>query len=109
MKNFNVSKDVIGAIVKGAGNVLAFASVFVLPYLSKKDVGELARPNSKAGYDDAIGAIMKSDMLSSDKAKAATIVPKVGGSDLYKAVIQVINSDMLSSDRIEVIERICSE
>lgn len=109
MKNFKMSKDTIGAIVKGAGNVLAFASMFVLPYLPRKEICEITRTNSKASYDDAISAIMKSDMLSSDKAKAATIVRKDHDSELYKAIVQIIESDMLSSDKIEVIERICTD
>lgn len=104
-----VSQETVGNIVKSVGNVLAFGAMFVLPYLSKKDTTPLITKNNIATYDDVIMTIMDSSMLSSDMAKAATMIPKHANSTLYNAVINVINSNMLSSDKIETIKNICSE
>lgn len=108
MLKFNLSRETVGNVIKGVGNVAAFAVMMGLPYLSKKDVKELMPVNKIVGYDDVIGAIMNSSMLGSDKVKAVNIVKHVN-TDIHRAAIQVINSDMLGSDKIKVIERIYSE
>lgn len=108
MKKLNVSKETIGNIVKGISNVAVFAAAMGLPYLSKKDVKNSLNVNRIVEYDDVIGAIMNCSMLGSDKVKAANIV-RHANTDLHRAAIQVINSNMLSSDKLKVIERIYSE
>ena len=108
MKKIKVSKEAVEKIAKGAGNVIAFTAMFVLPYLSKRDEPRVVS-NGFTTYDDAIRVIMSSSMLSGDKVKVVTMLPKHGPIKLYNAVIQVINSTMLSSDKIETIKHICSE
>lgn len=109
MKNFKVSQETVGNIVKGVGNVLAFGAMFVLPLLSKKDTVPLIKQNSITTYDDVISAIMNSSMLSSDMARAAAMIPKNADSTLYNAIIKTIDSNMLSSDKFETLKHICEE
>lgn len=108
MKNFKVSKETVERLAKGVANTVAFAAVLVLPYLSKKDTPKTISEGFTT-YDDAIREIMSSGMLSSDKAKIVTMLPKHGSIKVYNAVIQVVNSTMLSSDKIEAIKHICEE
>ena len=79
-----------------------------LPYLSKRDVKEMIPVNKIVEYDDVIGAIMHSNMLGSDKVKAANII-KHANTEQHRAALQVIDSSMLSSDKLKVIERIYGE
>lgn len=107
MALFGIPLRTIGRIATGVGNVLSFAAVLVVPLLSKKDTIHEVRYNTVATYDDVIMAIMNSNMLSSDMSRATAVVPKDGDSTLYKAMINVINSNMLPSDKIDTIKHIC--
>ena len=108
MLKIKLSKEMIGNIAKGTGSVILYAVMMGLPYLSKKDVKELIPINKIVEYDDVIGAIMNSSMLSSDKVKAVNIVTHAN-TDIHRAALQVIDSSMLSSDKLKVIERIYGE
>ena len=108
MSKFSLSKETIGNVIKGAGNVALFVFMMGLPYLSKRDVKEMMPNNKIVEYDDVIGAIMHSSMLGSDKVKAINLVKHANG-DLHRAALQVMDSTMLSSDKLKVIERIYSE
>ena len=60
--------------------------------------------SSFAGYDDAIGAIMKSGMYSHDKARAAAALKRNGNSAFYKAIIHIAkDSSMYSHDKVDMI------
>jgi hypothetical protein len=109
MGNFKVSGETVGKVAKGTVNLLVCTLAMALPALTKRDVSTNVKSNNDVNYDDVISTIMKSDMLSSYKVEAATMIPKDGADSLYRAVIQVINSDMLTSNKIEVIEHICEE
>ena len=108
MLKVKLSKEMLGNVAKGAGSVILYAVMMGLPYLSKKDVKELIPVNKIVEYDDVIGAIMHSSMLGSDKVRASNIV-KHANTNIHRAALQVINSDMLSSDKLKVIERIYGE
>jgi hypothetical protein len=106
MRLFGIPLRTFGKIATGVGNVLSFA-VFVLPYLTKKNTTEEVHCNFVVTYDDVILAIVNSSMLSNDMNKAVTLIPKEGNTALYKAIINVINSNMLSGDKFETIKHIC--
>lgn len=60
-----------------------------------------------ADYADTIEAISSSDMMSSYRKNSIAMVPKNADSSVYKAIIKVANSDMMSSGRYEAIKDIC--
>ena len=66
--------------------------------------------SSFVGYDDAIGAIMKSSMYSHDKAKAAAALKCNGNSAFYKAIIHIAkDSSMYSHDKVDMINELSQD
>lgn len=66
--------------------------------------------SSFAGYDDAIGAIMKSGMYSHDKARAAAALKRNGNSAFYKAIIHIAkDTSMYSHDKVDMIEELSQD
>lgn len=66
--------------------------------------------SSFAGYDDAIGAIMKSGMYSHDKASAAAALKRNGSSAFYRAIIHVAkDSSMFSHDKVDMIRELSQD
>ena len=63
-----------------------------------------------AGYDDAIGAIMKSGMYSHDKAHAAAALKQNGSSEFYRAIIHIAkDSGMYSHDKVDMIRQLSQD
>jgi hypothetical protein len=63
-----------------------------------------------AGYDDAIGAIMKSGMYSHDKAHAAAALKRNGNSEFYRAIIFIAkDSSMYSHDKVNMIRELSQD
>lgn len=59
------------------------------------------------GYGDAVEAIMKSGMWSSDKRIATATLKTSGTSDYYRAVVYVVSDDStFSSDKITMIKEL---
>lgn len=55
-------------------------------------------------YSDAVNAIMGSDMWSSDKQEAVSILARGETTEFYKAVISIVNeSSTWSSDKVKMI------
>ena len=83
----------------------AVSYVLVLTAGSKVIERITAVPESSfAGYDDAIGAIMKSGMYSHDKTKAAAGLKRNGNSAFYKAIIHIAkDSSVYSHDKVDMI------
>ena len=94
--------EFVGQLCKCASYVLMLAaSNKVADYV----IGEPG--SSYAGYDDAIGAIMNSDMYSHDKAAAAGALKCDGTSDFYKAIIHIANSsDSYSHDKVSMVKEL---
>lgn len=93
---------------------LAFGAVsYVLILAAGSKVMErvTAVPESSfAGYDDAIGAIMKSSMYSHDKARAAAALKRNGNSAFYKAIIHIAkDSSMYSHDKVDMISQLSQD
>lgn len=109
MRIFGLPLGTIGKIATGVGNVLSFAAMIVVPMLSKKDVVSDVEYSVVTTYDDVVMAIINSSMLSKDMTRAIAILPMDGTSTIYKAIINVIDSNMLSGDKVETIKHICKE
>lgn len=89
----------------------AASYVLILAASAKAMERVTAVPESSfAGYDDAIGAIMKSSMYSHDKARAAAALKQNGTSAFYKAIIHVAkDSSMYSHDKVSMIEELSQD
>ena len=60
-------------------------------------------------YEGAIQAINESDMWSSDKLKAISLIKKNKTPDTYIAIISIVNGNMWSSDKLKAIENMFKE
>lgn len=66
--------------------------------------------SSFVGYDDAIGAIMKSGMYSHDKADAAAALKRNGSSTFYKAIVHIAkDTSMYSHDKVDMIRELSQD
>jgi len=93
----------VGMVAKRVGKcALSYGSMILLSRILK--MGETSDCEFKiVEYDDAISAIMHSPMLSSDKATMVSMIPRDEKATLYKSIIAVINSTMLTSDKIKTV------
>lgn len=68
-------------------------------------------PDSKPiGFDDAVSAIMKSDMYSHDKSDAAAALKRNGNAEFYQAIVHIAkDSAAYSHDRVDMIKRLSQE
>ena len=91
-------------IIRPLGRILAFGAVLAIA----KEVGEnpsVYRNAVDADYNDAIAAIMDSDLFSSDKQLATMLLKRDGDVKYYKAVITIVNdTSMFASDKVETIK-----
>lgn len=56
-------------------------------------------------YGDAVGAIMRSDMYSHDKADAVAALKRTGNTEFYKAIIHIADdTSMFSHDKVSMIK-----
>lgn len=61
------------------------------------------------GFSEAVGAIMNSDMWSSDKQKAVSAMKRGYSCEIYAAVIKIADSaSVWSSDKVKMIEELFS-
>ena len=91
-----------GQLCKCASYVLMLAASYkVADYIAEDS------SSSHAGYDDAIKAIMNSDMYSHDKATAAAALKRYGTSEFYKAIVHIANnSSAYSHDKVDMIKEL---
>lgn len=88
---------------KRSGQVLVPILGVALSSISVKDILDMTRYSGEVGYGDAVNAIMTSNMYSSDKNKAVSILKRDETSDFYKAVINVARGNAYSSDKVRTI------
>lgn len=95
----------VGIIAKRIGKgALAYGSSMFVSRLLKTN--ETVYDSAFADYGDVISAILQSGMLSSDQATVTSMIPRNGDRRLYKAIILVVNSSMLTSDKIKTIRNL---
>lgn len=101
MKKINF--EPVANVAKDICKIVGYGTAMMLPYAIKEMI--LREVNNKpVGYSDAVKVIMNSSMLSSYKHEAMTALKPEGGNDYYKAVIYVVNSSMLGSDKVKMIQ-----
>lgn len=109
--NANIGKVLIaGAKLakKGCGIVLPIIGTVVCTDLVK-DIYNDIRYSGKVGYDDAVKAILGSNMYSTNKQDAISVLKMGESSEYYKAVIMTARSSMYSYDRYETIKNMSEQ
>lgn len=71
-----------------------------------KRVQDKVRFCGDVGYDDAVRAILESDMFSSSMDEALKLLQKGKDQEYYKSVIRVVESDTYSSTKMTMIKTI---
>lgn len=98
-----------GKFVETAKGVLGFMGMVALTAAYATGEVVLSDYRTTVKYGDAIEAITKSDMYSSDIARVIKVLPENGTSEFYKAVMSIVNSDMWSSEKAKVILSMCEK
>ena len=100
--------------LKPIGNFVKRTSAVIIPILgvalssiSVKDLLDMFCYNEDADYNDAVKAIMESNILGSDKAKMMNVLKRDEDSEFYKAIISTVRSNMLGSTKVEIIQNMC--
>ena len=99
--------------VKDFAELLGGMAAYVLVLAASSKVVDsitASSENAIVGYDDAIGAIMKSSMYSHDKAHAASALKRNGNSSFYKAIIHIAkDGSMYSHDKVDMIKQLSQD
>lgn len=108
-----IMKVDLSIVKKGVGTVAGYAKAgcaVVLPIVTvafaekgANYIIDKIRYGGKVGYDDAIRAILNSDMYSSARKEAIALVKTDGDAEYYRSVIYIATSDMYSSAKVETI------
>jgi len=93
----------IGKAVKGIANILVGGTLISLSCDVIGDtIGQFV--GKTASYDEAVKVIANdAKMLSEYKCEAASILKHDESKEYYKAVINVMKSDMLGSEKVKMI------
>lgn len=97
------TKNTVANIAKGLKGVIVPVVGVILSSITISDLLNAVRYCGNVGYDDAVKAIMNSNMMSSYKTEAVSAVKRDGTPDYYRAVISTVNSDMMSHYKIDAI------
>ena len=95
--------------VVGLGRIAFYGVVVFKPLWKTIEHGIKKHKNKTVYYDDAVKAIMESNMLDSNKLKAVKALPRHETTVFYEAIISIIDSDMIGSNKAELIETLCQE
>lgn len=68
-----------------------------------KSPWDIMDTRNEPSYGDTVQGIMQSDMMTVYKKRSIKYVKRNETSDYYKAIMAVVNSDMASSDRMNLI------
>lgn len=98
----------VGEFVMWTGRVVAGAIMIDVAKRGLETVTEGDNPTGE--YSEAVEAIMRSDMFSSEKHKVISALPCTKGTGFYKAIISIASdSSMFSSDKVKTILKLCGE
>ena len=100
-------------IVKNTAGISGKAVVYTLVFAASsglvEDIIDKVRFSGNVKYSDAVKVITDSGMFSADKQQALAVLKQNKDADFYKAVIQVVKSNMYSSDKLKTITNLCKE
>lgn len=109
MRKINLTTESIGRLAKkGLGIALPILAM-IMYHTSVDDVRNRIRYIGVVSYSDAINAVLDSSMFSSNKEEIIRALPKDGSSDFYKSVMHIVESDMLSSSKVNAIVDMCKQ
>lgn len=97
----------IGRVTMKGCELVIKGVTYVLTVLSIVDTVDKVRFKGEATYSDAVEATMDCSMFSFGKQEIMRILPRNKDSDFYKAVIEVVHSDMFTSNKVDVIRSMC--
>lgn len=106
--SIKIDKNQVGRIIMGTGKVIIYGLsclALLIPRV-ENNANAVKHLTVEASYGGAIKAIMDSDMLSSYKKVAVDVLLKNQDEEYYKAVIEVVNSNMFDSYKVETIKKI---
>ena len=107
MKNINWKRvgEAAWNVCTTVGTIAGIGLVIGVTGLAQRRLENDAMEKEAASgtYDGAIEAILNSDMMTSYKVDAVSLLKKDGEWGYYKAVVGVVQSDMLSSYKIDMI------
>lgn len=91
-------------VVKKGCKIVVPILVTVMCERSKNSLIDEIQYSGNVKYDDAVNAISKSSMFSSDKRNAMQLVRRGETTEYYKAIISTVRSTMFSSDKVSAIK-----
>ena len=97
--------EVLGKVGKNVveGCKVAFCvGLLALPYLSTSKPKYTVR-YGEAEYNDAVKAVVSSDMYSHDMSTVIEALKKDADTTYYGAIISIVNSNMYSHEKVKTI------
>lgn len=93
-------------------NVAKVGAAYLIPIVAtivlnrSNEIVDEMRFSRAVGYDDAVRAITKSGMWSSDKAAAIKLIKRDETPEYYKAIVSTVSSGMWSQDKLLTIKNL---
>lgn len=104
-----ISLETIGNFAEKACEIISYG-VFMAASYKLVEYAVTEHDNAIVSYDDAIEAIMKSNMYAHDKSNAVSALKRYEGSSFYKAIIHIAkDSDMYSHNKVDMIKKLCEK
>lgn len=95
--------NTVGRVAKGSCRIILPILGTMLVNGTVNNTFDKIRYCGHVGYDDAVEAIMSSDMYSSSKRDAVALLKRGENEEYYRAVIHTVLSDMYSSSKIDIL------
>lgn len=108
LSNENIKRGLISTVEVVKKGCMIAAPIVAATLINGKaeEIVNKMRYCGEVGYDDAVRVILDSDMLSSYRKEAVSLVKVGRGSDYYRAIIHAVGSSLMSSDRVDLIRRL---
>ena len=104
----NVTKETIKKIAIGVGKVLAYGSLTLLSMKLSKEAKDIYYGEfiDCEGFNDAVDAIVESDMSDWYKSNALAMVKRNMDTNYYKAVASIANGDASDWYKVQMIQNL---
>lgn len=110
MKKLNINWEPIGKFAKTAFEVVVYGALAAASIKYGESITKNYGISTVTTYGDAVEAIMDSDMYSSYKTEAITLLKRDGTVDYYRAVARVVgDGTMYSSYKLEMIKTLSED
>lgn len=105
----NVVKAIADGFTSGAKVAITLGVAALLEKNGKRILQSINDSFTVIDYGDVIRVVVDSDMVSSGKRELIDAIPKDGDVALYKSIIAIIRSDMLTSSKVNAIKNLCKQ